>query len=68
VTTLDGALFAKQHGLLYVETSAKEGWGVVEAFEWTAREVLERVGRRELESRKVSRGALRRRDFKYEYK
>ncbi|RSH83808.1 hypothetical protein EHS25_005423 [Saitozyma podzolica] len=56
VTTLDGALFAKQHGLLYVETSAKEGWGVVEAFEWTAREVLEKVGRRELESRKVSRG------------
>ncbi|GFZ46616.1 GTP-binding protein YPT32/YPT11 [Saitozyma sp. JCM 24511] len=56
VTTLDGALFAKQHGLLYVETSAKEGWGVVDAFEWTAREVLERVGRRELESRKVSRG------------
>lgn len=55
MTTLDGALFAKQHGLLYVETSAKEGWGVVDAFEWTAREVLKRVGRRELESRKVSR-------------
>lgn len=43
VSTLEGAFFAKQHGLLYVETSAKEGWGVVEAFEWTARQMLERI-------------------------
>ena len=56
VTPLEGALFAKQHGLLYVETSAKEGWHVVDAFEWTAREVLATVSRTELERRKVSSG------------
>lgn len=54
VTPLEGALFAKQHGLLYVETSAKEGWHVVDAFEWTAREVLATVSRTELERRKVN--------------
>ncbi|KAL7418626.1 tRNA (cytosine-5-)-methyltransferase ncl1 [Cryptotrichosporon argae] len=43
VSTLEGGLFAKHHGLLYVETSARAGWGVVEAFEWTARDVLARV-------------------------
>jgi len=53
VAPLEGALFAKQHGLLYVETSAKEGWHVVDAFEWTAREVLATVSRTELERRKV---------------
>jgi hypothetical protein len=37
-----------------VETSAKEGWHVVDAFEWTAREVLATVSRTELERRKVS--------------
>jgi Ras-related protein Rab-2A/Rab family protein len=52
VSTLEGALFAKQHNLLYVETSAKEGWGVVDAFEWTARQILERVERGEFERRK----------------
>ena len=54
-----GALFAKQHGLLYVETSAKEGWGVVDAFEWTAREVLERHNAEELKRRKVSRSNVK---------
>lgn len=52
VSTLEGALFAKQHNLLYVETSAKEGWLVTEAFEWTARAILERVQRGEYERRK----------------
>ncbi|WVW78611.1 hypothetical protein I302_100570 [Kwoniella bestiolae CBS 10118] len=52
VSTMEGALFAKQHGLLYVETSAKEGWGVNDAFEWTAREVLEKVRKGEMERRK----------------
>jgi Ras-related protein Rab-2A/Rab family protein len=52
VSTLEGALFAKQHNLLYVETSAKEGWGVVDAFEWTARQILERVERGEFERKK----------------
>lgn len=53
VSTLEGALFAKQHNLLYVETSAKEGWLVTEAFEWTARAILERVGRAEHQQRKA---------------
>jgi len=52
VSTLGGGLFAKQHNLLYVETSAKEGWGVVDAFEWTARQILERVERGEFERKK----------------
>jgi Ras-related protein Rab-2A/Rab family protein len=52
VSTLEGALFAKQHNVLYVETSAKEGWGVVDAFEWTARQILERVERGQFERRK----------------
>ena len=54
VTATEGAMFAKEHGLLYVETSAKEGWHVVDAFEWTAREVLASVSRTELDRRKVS--------------
>lgn len=53
VTAAEGAMFAKEHGLLYVETSAKEGWHVVDAFEWTAREVLATVSRTELDRRKV---------------
>ncbi|WRT64912.1 uncharacterized protein IL334_001851 [Kwoniella shivajii] len=52
VSTMEGALFAKEYGLLYVETSAKEGWGVTDAFEWTAREVLEKVRKGEMERRK----------------
>ncbi|WWC67814.1 uncharacterized protein I206_101728 [Kwoniella pini CBS 10737] len=52
VSSMEGALFAKEHGLLYVETSAKEGWGVTDAFEWTAREVLEKVKKGELDRRK----------------
>lgn len=47
-------MFAKEHGLLYVETSAKEGWHVVDAFEWTAREVLTTVSKADLDRRKVS--------------
>ena len=54
VTATEGAMFAKEHNLLYVETSAKEGWHVVDAFEWTAREVLASVSRSELDRRKVS--------------
>lgn len=54
VSATEGAMFAKEHGLLYVETSAKEGWHVVDAFEWTAREVLATVSRAELDRRKVS--------------
>lgn len=54
ISTLEGALFAKQHNLLYVETSAKEGWGVVDAFEQTARQILERVEKGEFERKKTS--------------
>lgn len=54
VSSNEGAMFAKEHGLLYVETSAKEGWGVVDAFEWTAREVLKRHNEEELSRRTVS--------------
>lgn len=54
VTANEGAMFAKEHGLLYVETSAKEGWHVVDAFEWTAREILNTVSRTELDKREVS--------------
>ena len=53
VTTNEGALYAKQNGLLYIETSAKEGWGVVDAFEWTARQVLQRHNEEELTRGKV---------------
>ncbi|WWD07830.1 hypothetical protein V865_005936 [Kwoniella europaea PYCC6329] len=52
VSSMEGALFAKQHGLLYVETSAKEGWGVTDAFEWTAREVLDKVKKGDMERKK----------------
>jgi len=55
VSANEGALFAKEHDLLYVETSAKEGWGVLSAFEWTAREALKRHNEDELARRKVSR-------------
>lgn len=53
VSTNDGRVFATANGLLYVETSAKEGWGVVEAFERTAKEVLKRHNEEELKRRKV---------------
>ena len=37
-------------------TRRREGWGVVDAFEWTAREVLLNVSRQELERRKKASG------------
>ena len=49
-------LFAKSNNLLYVETSAKEGWNVENAFEWTAREILKRVTEEELERKKGGNG------------
>ena len=38
---------------MYVETSAKEGWNVVDAFERTARQILQRYNEEELDRRKV---------------
>lgn len=49
-------LFAKSNNLLYVETSAKEGWNVENAFEWTAREILKRVTEEELGRKKGGKG------------
>lgn len=49
-------LFAKSNNLLYVETSAKEGWNVENAFEWTAREILKLVTEEELERKKGGNG------------
>ncbi len=47
---------AKAEGLLYVETSAKDGTGVEEAFARTAREVLGRThGGEGKDGKKVSR-------------
>ena len=54
MSTREGAGYALENGLLYVETSAKEGWGVVQAFEWTAREILDRVNKTDLERKHVS--------------
>jgi len=54
VTAKEGLTFAKENGLLYVETSAKEGWGVVDAFERTAKEALKRHNEDELARRRVS--------------
>lgn len=51
-------MFAKENGLLYVETSAKEGWGIVDAFERTAKEALKRHNEEELSRRKVSLCAM----------
>lgn len=56
VTSQEGMLFAKSNNLLYVETSAKEGWNVENAFEWTAREILKRVTEEELERKKGGNG------------
>ncbi|WVQ74110.1 hypothetical protein IAR50_003699 [Cryptococcus sp. DSM 104548] len=58
VSTSEGQLFARQNGLLYVETSAKVGWGVEEAFEMTAREILGRVGREEAERKMKGRKGI----------
>lgn len=49
-------LFAKSNNLLYVETSAKKGWNVENAFEWTAREILKRVTEEELARKKGGKG------------
>lgn len=57
VSTAEGKHFAELHNLLYVETSAKEGWNVVQAFERTAGEVLMRLGREEMARRRVSLGS-----------
>ena len=53
ISRIEGIKFAKQHKLLYIETSAKEGWNITEAFEWTAREVIRTITDTESERKKV---------------
>ena len=49
VTKEEGEEFAQKHGLLFVEASAKEDKGVQEAFEETAKKVIERVDKGEID-------------------
>jgi GTPase SAR1 family protein len=53
-----GKAFAEENDLLYLETSAKEGWGIVQAFEDTAREVLRRHGEEDLRRRNAGKGKV----------
>lgn len=43
VSTAEGAKFAKDHGLIFLETSAKTAHNVEEAFLHTARKIYENV-------------------------
>jgi len=43
VSTEEGASFARQHGLIFLETSAKTAQNVEEAFIWTARKIYENI-------------------------
>ncbi|KAH3758008.1 ADP ribosylation factor [Pelomyxa schiedti] len=43
VTTAEGEAFAKEHGLLFIETSAKTSDNVQEAFFTTAKHIFERI-------------------------
>lgn len=62
VTREEGEEFARQNGLLFMETSAKEDKGVAEAFEETARRVIEKVEAGEIDvdsgNSGVKRGVL----------
>ena len=43
VSTADGEAFAKENGLLFLETSAKTGYNVDNVFVMTAREIINRI-------------------------
>ena len=43
VTREEGEEFAKRHNLLFLETSAKEDKGINDAFESTAKEIVNRI-------------------------
>jgi len=62
VTREEGEEFAKKHGLLFMETSAKEDKGITEAFEETAKEVIKKVEAGEIDvdsgNSGVKRGVL----------
>jgi len=45
VTTEQGAAFAREHGLLFVESSAKSGHNVDRAFEDASRDILDKIQR-----------------------
>jgi len=43
VTTAEGEQFAKENGLIFIETSAKTAANVEEAFIYTARKIYEKI-------------------------
>lgn len=45
VSVEEAELFAKEEGLLFVESSAKSGFNVDQAFEQAARDILEKIHR-----------------------
>lgn len=62
VTKEEGEEYAKKNGLLFIETSAKDDKGVTEAFEETAKMIIEKVEAGEIDvdsgSSGVKRGVL----------
>ncbi|CAL5978754.1 Rab2 [Hexamita inflata] len=62
VTKEEGEEFAKKHGLLFMETSAKEDKGITEAFEETAKMIIKKVEAGEIDvdsgNSGVKRGVL----------
>ena len=56
VQRAEGAAFAKEHGLLFAEASAKTGEHVEEAFMMAAEAVLERIARGEIDDNREQYG------------
>lgn len=54
VTTEEAALFAKEEGLLFVESSAKSGANVERAFEQAAKDILDKIKKGVFDDDRVS--------------